>query len=274
MLQQKNINLEIFQLNKKILDNKSKLENFNEIIKKITNSDAELILFAENNYPYVVEDLDFSKIQQTIKENQIVIIGGTRHERNKYYNSLFNITKNDVLFFDKKILVPFGEFIPFREKLNFFEIISGPSDFEVGRQKRYLDIDNKLSYIPIICYEIIFYWKIINNINQESDLIINITNDIWFGKFIGPYQHLYLTKLRSAEFDKTIIRVSNNGISAIFDKNSNIIYNTNLNKKANIRKNIVLNISDFNFFKIHIIANYILYFSFLIFIFINFKKND
>ena len=157
MLQQKNINLKIFQLNKKILDNKKKLENFNEIIKKITNSDAELILFAENNYPYVVEDLDFSKIQQTIKENQIVIIGGTRHERNKYYNSLFNITKNDVLFFDKKILVPFGEFIPFREKLNFFEIISGPSDFEVGRQKRYLDIDNKLSYIPIICYEIIFY---------------------------------------------------------------------------------------------------------------------
>ncbi len=274
IIDNKTIDIEIFQLNNKISENINKTKKLNIIIENISKSNSELIIFGENNYPYIVKDLDFFEIQNIMKEKQNVIIGGTRFEKNKYYNTIFNITKNKVLYFDKKILVPFGEFIPFRDKLKFFETISGPSDFEVGDQKRYFSLDGNFSYIPIICYEIIFYWKIINSINKKSDFIINITNDVWFGNLIGPYQHFYLTKLRSSEFNKTIIRVSNNGISAIFDKNSNIIYNTDLNKKMNFRKKIVFESTDSNFLKLHTITNYILYFSFLFFIFINYKEYD
>ena len=80
----------------------------------------------------------------------------------------------------------------------------------------------------------IFYWKLINKINYDSDFIINITNDIWFGNYIGPYQHFYLTKLRASEFNKPLIRVSNNGISAIIDNNAQILKNTELNKYSEL----------------------------------------
>ena len=94
-------------------------------------------------------------------------------------------------------------------------------DYNVGDKKRIIKINNNISYIPVICYEIIFYWKLVDNINLNSDLIINITNDIWFGKYLGPYQHFYHSKLRAAEIGKPLIRVSNNGISAIFNENGN-----------------------------------------------------
>ena len=116
--------------------------------------------------------------------------------------------------------------------------------------KDYRNIDSELNYIPIICYEIIFYWNLLNKKNNNADLIINITNDVWFGDFIGPYQHLYLTKLRASEFNKFIIRVSNNGISAIIDQNGKIINFLGLNNKINYKQNIKI-VSDKNFYLTH-----------------------
>ena len=155
----------------------------------------------------MIKDVRFNKIQNFIKEGQTVIIGGSRLEKNKYYNTLLNISSSKISYFDKKILVPFGEFLAFRNFLYFLDIISGPEDFSSGVQDRIININKKLNYIPVICYEIIFYWKIINNKNINSDFIVNITNDTWFGKYLGPYQHFYFSKLRASEFNKPIIRV-------------------------------------------------------------------
>ena len=110
-------------------------------------------------------------------------------------------------------------------------IIAGSTDFNIGSIARYIEIDNEINFIPVICYEIIFFWKLINNKNLHSDLIVNITNDSWFGNLIGPYQHFYLSKMRSAEFNKPLIRVSNNGISAIFSQDGKILKASKLNKK-------------------------------------------
>ena len=70
----------------------------------------------------------------------------------------------------------------------------------------------------------------LNKFNNKSHFIVNITNDFWFGDYLGPYQHFYLTKIRAAEFNKPIIRVSNNGISAVIDNNGAILNITQLNK--------------------------------------------
>ena len=72
------------------------------------------------------------------------------------------------------------------------EAISGSQDFSSGSQNRILDLNDKISFIPIICYEIIFFWKLIDTTNYNADILINITNDSWFGQKIGPYQHFYL----------------------------------------------------------------------------------
>jgi len=98
-------------------------------------------------------------------------------------------------------------------------------------------------------YEI-FYWKILNKLNFNSNFIVNITNDLWFGKYLGPYQHYYLTKLRAAEFNKPIIRVSNNGISGLIDENGKTINFIKLNDTNS--SNFALSIrSKENYYKTH-----------------------
>ena len=261
------LEIEIFQLNFKQSTKDSNLKNNLEIIKnKVLESEANILIFAENNYPFTKKDLNFPYIQETLKENQTVIIGGTRIYNQKFYNSLFHINKSDVQYFDKTKLVPFGEFLPLRGYLSFLSPISGSNDFTPGRRDRLIYLDSQISYIPIICYEIIFYWKILNKLNFNSNFIVNITNDIWFGKYLGPYQHYYLTKLRAAEFNKPIIRVSNNGISGIIDENGKIINFIKLNDSGS--KNFSFSIkSNVNYYKTHIYLKiYILIFFILLFI--------
>ena len=82
------------------------------------------------------------QIGKILNENQTVIMGATRQDNNKFYNSLLVIKKNNINFFDKKILVPFGEFIPFRDYFEFIEPIAGTVDFSRGEQERLLSIND------------------------------------------------------------------------------------------------------------------------------------
>ena len=268
------IEFDIFQINKPIHVSKNNSQNIlNRILSFINNSNADVLIFSENNYPYFVNNNEIEIIQNNINNNQLVIIGGTRVENNNYYNSLFSITKNKYNYFDKKILVPFGEFLPFRNLLHSFEKISGPYDFSVGKNNRLIETNHNFKFIPAICYEIIFYWKLVNSSNFDSELIINITNDIWFGKYLGPYQHFYLTKLRAAELNKTIIRSSNNGISAIIDSDGRIISNTSLNKIENIKRKVNIENKN-NFYLSHFYLNIYFFNLITIFILLNIRKKS
>ncbi len=252
----KELSVEIFQINQKpTLTYLEQEKEFLKILKLINTSDSDILIFAENNLPYKFND-KLNIIQKNLNKNQTVIIGGTNFREGKYFNSLININKFDIQYFDKKILVPFGEFLPLRNILKFFEPISGSIDYSKGNKIRKMKINNEISYIPVICYEIIFYWKLINNYNFDANFIINITNDLWFGESLGPYQHLYLSKTRAAEFNKSIIRVSNNGISAVINENGIIKYSTELFKEINFKKSITIRNNN-NFYKFHnFIKNY------------------
>ncbi len=243
------IDLEIFQLNFKNDKNNLAPEKRFEIINQHLNtSDSSILIFAENNYPYLINNAELVELQKKIKKDQTLIIGGTRLDKNNYYNTFAHITSSDVVFFDKKILVPFGEFLPFRNFLNFFTPISGSIDYSLGNKDRVIKLENDISYIPIICYEIIFYWKIINKNNFNSNFIVNITNDLWFGDYLGPYQHYYFTKIRAAEFNKPIIRVSNNGISSIINEHGRTLSTIDLNTNGSIKYNLeIKSFKNFNY---------------------------
>ena len=71
--------------------------------------------------------------------------------------------------------------------------------------------------------------------NTLIDLLINITNDSWFGDKIGPYQHFYHSRIRALIANKYLVRVSNNGISAIIDNKGNIINSSKLNTQTNLK---------------------------------------
>ncbi len=272
-LKTKTIDLEIFQLNFKNNDASLTPEKkLDLIINNIHKSTADLLIFGENNLPYLLDDLDLAILKDSLKENQVLIIGATRFENNKYYNSLINITKSEVTYFDKKILVPFGEFLPLRDSLTFLETIVGPNNYSNGKKQRIINLPNKTSFIPVICYEIVFYWKLLNKLNYNSNFVVNITNDFWFGKYLGPYQHFYLTKIRAAEFNKPIIRVSNNGISAVIDNNGNILKNTKLNKNEKFKHKLFLQ-ENITFINQHEILKIYFFIIFLLINFYYFRKN-
>ena len=100
------------------------------------------------------------------------------------------------------------------------------------------------------------HYDVLENMSTE-DLLINITNDFWFGDYIGPYQHFYLSKLRAAEFNKNLIRVSNNGISSIIDNNGNILISSDLNKKDKLNYRLLIK-DEKNLIILHKILGYIL----------------
>ena len=270
----KTINLEIFQLNfknnDKLLTSEEKLQR---IITHIDESNADLLIFGENNYPYLLDDLELNIIKDSLKENQTLIIGATRYENNKYYNSLININLANVAYFDKKILVPFGEFLPLRDSLTFLERIVGQYDYSKGKVERIINLSDNISFIPVICYEIVFYWKLLNKFNNTGNFIVNITNDFWFGDYLGPYQHFYLTKIRAAEFNKPIIRVSNNGISAVINNNGAVLNKTEFNKTANFKHKLFFKENN-NFVNFHLIFKIYLFIIFILTTFYYLRKND
>jgi len=273
----RNIKVSLVQLNFPINFNISnsdlKLREL-AIIEKISNNNNEILIFAENNYPYLInEKSDISYFNKQTYFDNSVILGLNRKNNNAIYNSMALIEKNKIEIFDKKILVPFGEFVPFRKYLGFMDIIAGSKDFTIGSNERIMQTKNNVSIIPVICYEIIFFWKLFNNQNNKADIIVNITNDAWFGNLSGPYQHFYLARLRAAESNKPLIRVSNNGVSAAIDNMGNIIGYLALNKSAVGVFDIKIPENKKNFLKFHHFVFYFIFLVILIGIFLN-KKNE
>ncbi len=152
-----------------------------------------------------------------------LIIGAPRAEQNSYYynfyNSLFVIDSqgNYLNYYDKVNLVPFGEYNPY---LNIIPSLATNAGFSKGlEQNKIIELAN-VKFVPLICYDAIFSGKF----SATGDLLLNITNDIWFtrkiyGKNIslGPWQHLDHTRMRAIEEGKPLIRVANYGISAVID---------------------------------------------------------
>ena len=268
----KEINIEAHQILKPVNDyNKKNIKQ--NIINIINNSESEYVIFGENNFPYLINQLDYLDISKNIKKNQKVIIGASTIKDNNFYNSFILLEKNKEQYFDKKILVPFGEFLPFRRFLKFMESISGTVDFKKGSNERILITKDNLKILPVICYEIIFD-KILNNIdNHRIDILINITNDSWFGNRVGPYQHFYIARAKSLIANRPLIRVSNNGISAIINKNGKVIISTKLNQITSFKYKLILS-EQSSFIRFH--NYYIFYFILitLIFIIISKKKQN
>ena len=162
----------------------------------------------------------------------------------KYYNSLAILNyKLDVLTsYNKMNLVPFGEFLPFENffsKIGLKKITSGYNSFSPGNKREIinlgLEFDEKL-ILPLICYEIIYSGKIKKS-SQFPDLIINISEDAWFGQSIGPQQHFSKAIYRSVEEGIFIARSANQGISAFIDPNGRVIKSLNTRESGNIELN-------------------------------------
>jgi apolipoprotein N-acyltransferase len=136
-------------------------------------------------------------------------------------------------WYDKIQLVPFGEYVPLRSVLGFFvnRIVHGMGDMVPGRQQTLFGLNGaKLSVL--ICYESIFPDLARRSVKEGADVMVNITNDAWYGTSSAPYQLLAMAAMRSVETKIPMVRVANTGISAIILNDGSITATTPLFKRG------------------------------------------
>jgi apolipoprotein N-acyltransferase len=129
--------------------------------------------------------------------------------------------------YDKAHLVPFGEYVPFRDLLPIDKITPGAVDLSPGPGPKTIDLPGLPAFAPLVCYEAIFPGGVIDENNRPA-WILNVTNDAWYGRSSGPYQHFAIARTRAVEEGLPLVRVANNGISAVVDPVGRVLARTNL----------------------------------------------
>ena len=147
---------------------------------------------------------------------------------NKVFNSILSVA-DSIQLYKKRKLVPFGEYFPLREVFsNFYDTLNVPlSDFTKGLSKKSKFFVKENTIGVLICYEIAFA-SIARSSLPQAELIVNLSNDSWFGKSVAAFQHLQIVRVRAAELERPIIRATNTGISAIIDHKGDVIDSSGL----------------------------------------------
>jgi apolipoprotein N-acyltransferase len=163
------------------------------------------------------------KIGSVVPEQGYLITGALRGNPPpgavvQIWNSIeaVNADGNVVAHYDKTHLVPFGEYIPLRDVLPLKKITPGAIDLSAGQGPHTISLPGLPPFAAAICYEAIFPGAIVNE-QERPAWILNLTNDAWYGRSSGPFQHLASVRTRAVEEGLPIVRVANNGISAVID---------------------------------------------------------
>ncbi|MEL0647226.1 apolipoprotein N-acyltransferase [Pseudoalteromonas agarivorans] len=166
-----------------------------------------------NKTALVTGIVDYQLDTKTIY-NTLIVVGNKEHNDDQgHYRYL------DKNRYRKHQLLPIGEFVPFQDILR---PIAPLFDLPMSSFTRGDKIQNNLrangfNLLPAICYEIVFADLVRGNYKSDSDLLFTVSNDAWFGDSIGPLQHMQIARMRALELQRPLVRVTNNGVSAVYD---------------------------------------------------------
>ncbi|CAH0526628.1 apolipoprotein N-acyltransferase [Vibrio hippocampi] len=201
------------------------------------NWDADIIIWPEAAIPALEYELPgfLSDLDRVAKANHTSVITGVinRTETGNFYNSVLVV--GDTPYGDYQLnvdnryhkyhLLPFGEFVPFGDLLRpiapFFNLPM--SSFSRGDYVQTNPIASGAHLAPALCYEIIFNEQVRQNITPDTDYILTLSNDAWFGRSIGPLQHMEIARMRALELGLPVIRSTNNGVTALTDHHGKIV---------------------------------------------------
>ncbi len=214
-----------------------------------------LIIWPETAIPFALNRAELFKdhLLTVLKKGDQLITGGFWLEQKpeplpkgappyKVFNSLFVFDDKASITarYDKHHLVPFGEYLPFPSLLSAIgleALVRMRGGFTSGNPPVPLVVQEAPPFLPFICYEAIFPITDQQTQNQAK-WILNISNDAWFGRTAGPYQHQHYIKLRALETGLPVIRVVNNGMTAVFDGLGRKIHQTELGAKGVLKSRL------------------------------------
>lgn len=194
---------------------------------------ASLIVWPETAMPLIFEH---DPAGQTINEVPVTVssplLFGTlsRDYAGRYYNAATVLGRDGRVLgtYEKVHLVPFGEFTPFRDYFPFLRNISVQiGDFYPGKSHKPIGMDGDALGV-LICFEGVFPSITNETVRQGASVLVNITNDAWFGRTSAPYQHLSSYVFRAVETDRWVLRSANTGVSAVIDPQGHIRAKTGL----------------------------------------------
>ncbi|WP_051205963.1 apolipoprotein N-acyltransferase [Oceanospirillum maris] len=189
-----------------------------------------LVIWPETAVPllYRYSDSYFDSVMADLPKGTALITGIPQQanpdsdQQPQFYNSIMVKGAGEGLY-QKQKLVPFGEYVPLesflRGAISFFNLPM--SNFIAGSEDQPLLIAKGLKIAPFICYEVV-YPEFVRQQAKESDLMVTISNDSWFGHSVGPLQHLQMAQVRAAENGRYMLRGTNNGVTAIIDPKGRI----------------------------------------------------
>lgn len=203
-------------------------------IANINSKENYILLWPEAAFPFgYYNDSPWHKVLTDLIPKGSVLVTGldrlsfAKESQINSHNSIMSFADDGKIigYYDKVILVPFGEYIPLRKYLPqaIAKVVYGIGDFIPGKKGKVLQINEIVTFLPLICYEAIFPYFIGSIKLEKIDVFLNITNDAWIGDTIGPYQHAAMARARAVEFGKPLVRVANNGISFIVDPKGKLL---------------------------------------------------
>lgn len=200
------------------------LDTYTQLTEPLWGRD--LILWPESAIPRLLEDVQsyLAVVDRLAKDNHSALITGIPSRTGQdTFNSAVALGDGSGIY-HKRHLVPFGEYVPLerwlRGLIHFFDLPM--SSFSSGDHQQQLLYAKGHPIATSICYEIVFP-DLVAASAQGAHLLLTLSNDTWFGRSIGPHQHLQMARMRAIENRKPVVRATNDGLTAIIGSNGQIM---------------------------------------------------
>jgi len=192
--------------------------------------DVTHLIWPESAFPFFLqrEPDAMAQIADLLPPGAVLIVGAARPVGMaptpgvlRAYNSIYAIDHDGSILgiYDKLHLVPFGEYLPFQdflESLGLMQLTKVRGGYLPGTARKPMTVPRAPPFLPLICYEIVFPGEAVLGAERPG-WMLNLTNDGWFGRSTGPYQHLQQSRVRAIEEGLPLVRAANTGVSAVLD---------------------------------------------------------
>ena len=216
------------------------LDIYERLVRRIAAEKPALIVWPETAIPFFLrrEPELSARVYRLAAETDIPMLAGSPDagDDGHLYNTAFLLGRDGRILgrYDKRHLVPFGEYVPLHQIFFFLDkMVVGIGDFGRGRTATVFSLDGA-RFSVTICYEAIFPAEVREFVRGRAEFLVNITNDAWFGRSGAPSQHLAMAAMRAVENGTYLVRAANTGITAVIAPTGEILAETGIFTEATL----------------------------------------